>query len=99
MTAAVITPALTPDDLLRMPNSSTMELVDGQIVEKNVSLESSKIEGLFFFHFQAFLLSHRTAEAFPASLGYQCFPNDPLKMRRPDATVVDRKSVGQGVKD
>jgi Uma2 family endonuclease len=71
-----------------MPDSSTMELVNGRIVEKNVSLESSKIEGAFFFRFKAFLLEKPVAEAFPASLGYQCFAEEPLRVRKPDATVV-----------
>jgi Uma2 family endonuclease len=79
---------ITPEELLRMPDSSTMELVNGRIVEKNVSLESSKIEGAFFFRFKAFLLEKPVAEAFPASLGYQCFAEEPLRVRKPDATVV-----------
>ena len=88
MTVAEMTSIITPDELLRMPDNSTMELVDGQILEKQVSVESSKIEGLFYFRFQAFLLSNPVAEVFPASLGYQCFANSPTKVRKPDTTVV-----------
>ena len=81
-------PTYTPEDLLRMPNNSTMELVDGQIVEKHVSAESSKIEGRFYYCFQTFLLSHPIAEVYPASLGYQCFDDSPTKIRKPDTTVI-----------
>jgi Uma2 family endonuclease len=88
MTVAVLTPTYTPEDLLRMSDNSTKELVNGQIVEKNVSVESSKIEGLFFFRFQAFLFNNPVADVFPASLGYQCFTDDRLKIRKPDTTVV-----------
>lgn len=88
MTASVITASFTPEDLLRMPDNSTKELVDGQIVEKHVSVESSDIEGNFYFRFRAFLREHPIAKPFPASLGYQCFADDPTKVRKPDVTVV-----------
>ena len=86
---------ITPEEFLRLPDSSTMELVDGQIVEKNVSVESSKIEGLFFFRFQTFLQQHPVAEVFPASLGYQCFDDRPGKIRKPDATIITRERLSR----
>lgn len=79
---------ITPDELLRMPDSGTKELVDGQIVEKQVSSESSEIEGNFYFSFRLYLQGHPTAKAYPASLGYQCFADHPLKIRKPDTTVI-----------
>ena len=88
MTLAEMTPTITPDELLRMPDSSTKELVDGQIVEKQVSIESSKIELLIAARFQTFLFTHPVAEVYPASLGYQCFEDNPTKIRKPDVTVV-----------
>jgi len=39
----------TPQYLLEMPDNASLELVDGRIVEKNVSIESSEIELLFSF--------------------------------------------------
>ncbi|HET6249621.1 MAG TPA: Uma2 family endonuclease [Tepidisphaeraceae bacterium] len=86
--AEISTTHLTPDDLLRVPDNATMELVDGQIVEKQVGFKSSKIEGLFYFRFQAFLLQHPVADVLPASMGYRCFPDDPDKIRKPDTTVI-----------
>jgi len=71
-----------------MPDNNTMELVNGQIVEKNGSVESSEVEGHFLFRFQVFLLNNRVADVFPASLGYQCFTEDHLKIRKPGATIV-----------
>jgi hypothetical protein len=77
MTLAHVAGTTTPDELLRMPDSNTMELVDGEIVEKNVSAESSETEGIFYFRFQMFLVGKLVAKAYPASLGYQCFPDNP----------------------
>jgi Uma2 family endonuclease len=88
MTIAEIPTMVTPDELLRMPDNNTLELVDGQIVEKHVSLESSDIGGNFYFIFRLFLQSHPVAKAFPSDLGYQCFPDAPLKIRKADTTVV-----------
>jgi Uma2 family endonuclease len=89
MSVATLPRHVTPEELLAMPDNSSMELVDGQIVEKQVSSGSSKIEGRFFFHFMTFVQAHPgLAEVFPASLGYQCFDDDPGKVRKPDTTVV-----------
>ena len=85
----------TPQDLLAMPDNNGMELVDGQIVEKEVSRESSEVEGLILFRIQAFLADHPIAKAYPASLGYTCFPDDPVKMRKPDVTVVQLSRLNQ----
>ncbi len=71
-----------------MSDNSGMELVNGEIVEKNVSIESSHIEGIFLARFQIFLFQNPIAKAYPSSLGYTCFPDDPDKMRKPDASVV-----------
>lgn len=71
-----------------MPDNSTMELVNGHVVEKHVSVESSEIEAVFLFVFLTFLAQSRSAKAFPASLGYQCFADDPSRVRKPDVTVV-----------
>lgn len=79
---------ITPEDLLRMPDNSTYELVDGRIVEKNVSLLSSNTEGKFYGRFDRFLESTPVAEVYPASLGYRCFPDDPDRVRKPDTTIV-----------
>jgi Uma2 family endonuclease len=78
----------TPADLLAMPDNAGMELVDGQIVEKEVSTNSSEVEGIILSVIRVFLLTHPVAKVFPASLGYTCFPDDPDKMRKPDVTVV-----------
>lgn len=88
MTVADIVRKITPKELLSLPDSSTMELVNGEIREKPVSVESSRIEGRFFSKFDAYLSAHPVAEVFPASLGYQCFEESPNRIRKPDTTVV-----------
>ena len=86
---------ITPEELLNIPDNASMELVDGHIVEKNVSIESSKIELIVGSKFEVYLEANPVAEAFPASLGYQCFPDDPDKVRKPDATVVRNERLDE----
>jgi Uma2 family endonuclease len=62
--------------------------VDGRIVDKNSSLQSCEVETLFLFRIQSFLWEHPVANVFPVSLGYQCFKDDPNRIRKPSATVI-----------
>jgi len=89
---------ITPEDLLRMPDAGRYELVDGKLVERNVSIESSRVAlqvGRLLGN-----VAERTHEAFvyAADLGYQCVPDDPNRVRKPDASVVrkDRLREIQG---
>jgi Uma2 family endonuclease len=85
---APTTKLYTPQDLLAMSDNNSLELVDGRIVEKNVSIESSETEAFFLSRFQIFLFDHPVARVYASSLGYTCFPDAPNKMRKPDVSVV-----------
>lgn len=79
---------ITPEDLLRMPDSVGYELVDGKLVERHVSMESSRVAAQV-----GRLLGNeaeRTGECvvYPPDLGYQCFPGDAMKIRKPDVSVI-----------
>ena len=90
----------TPEDLLQMPDGHLLELVDGQIVEKNVSIKSSRVESITASRFEVVAERDGIAQVFPQSLGYQCFPDDPGKIRRPDVTVVLSERIASlGVDD
>jgi len=80
---------ITPEEFLRIPDSNSMELVDGQIVEKAVGTLSSETEATFIFPITAFLRQNAgMGRVFASSLGYRCFPDDPDKIRKPDVTVI-----------
>jgi Uma2 family endonuclease len=87
-------PALiTPDDLLRMPDAQSYELVDGKLLERNVSVESSRV-GLEIGR----LLGNEAirtnlAIVYGSDLGYQCFADDPRKIRKPDCSVVRKNRL------
>jgi Uma2 family endonuclease len=90
MTAAVAEePRLyTPEDLLSLPDSKGYELVDGQLVERNMGAESSWVGGRLFLRIGKFNEDHRQGSVFPADNGYQCFAHSRRLVRRPDVSFV-----------
>jgi Uma2 family endonuclease len=79
---------LTPDDLLRMPDGERYELVDGALVERNTGWNSSYIGGRVHFMLSQWSEQHPIGVVAPADAGYRCFPDDPGKVRRPDASFL-----------
>jgi len=80
--------SITLEELAQMPDSKNFELVDGELVERHSSIRSSKVSGnvLRLLGNEA----NRTKEAgvFPNDLGYQCYPQEPGRIRKPDVSVV-----------
>lgn len=88
MTVIAPPPIPSADQLRRLERESGVELVDGQIVEKPVSRESSKVEATIVR-----LLGNEAAktglvEVYGSSMGFRCYPDDPQKFRKPDVSVV-----------
>lgn len=78
----------TPDDLLTLPDGKQYELVNGELrgIETGAESEWIALE-------LADLLIRSTKEprsgwVFGAATGYQCFPNDPDQVRKPDASFI-----------
>lgn len=78
----------TPEDLLVMPNGEDYELVDGHLVERNMSLWSSWTGGKAVRLLGNFAREHRQGWVLPADCGYQCFPDAPKKVRKPDGSFI-----------
>jgi Uma2 family endonuclease len=78
----------TPADLLEMPDGVNYELVDGRLVGRNVSTLSSLVEGLVYEKVQAHNRQGSHGIVWPGTLGIQCFPDQPSKVRKPDLSFV-----------
>ena len=78
----------TPDDLLKLPDAVSYELVDGKLVERNMGMESSEIALRIAFRLGLFLRDHPIGRLFGADAGYQCFPESPGKVRKPDVSFI-----------
>ena len=86
MTAVPIPPISS--DIDRLISEAGVEFANGQIVEKPVSIESTRVEGRIFRLLSNEAERTKAAEVFSSSLGYQCYRDDPRKFRRPDVSVV-----------
>jgi Uma2 family endonuclease len=91
----MIAPAatLTPEDLLALPDGDLFELVDGQLVERNMGIKSSWVGGRLITRLELFLEANGLGWVFPADSGYRCFPGRPNMVRKPDVSVVRRDRV------
>lgn len=61
------------------------EFVDGQLQELNVSQLSSYMAGECFARIREFVRPRRLGWVFPEGTSYQCFADDPTRIRRADA--------------
>jgi Uma2 family endonuclease len=88
MTQAIApTRRYTPQDLLTMPDGNRYELVDGELVEQHVGTKSQWI-GARLARFLGNYAEDRGMGWVITEGSYQCFPDDPGKVRRPDVTFV-----------
>ncbi len=87
----------TPEDLLRMPDGNRYELVDGELVERVMSMWSSYVAGRCFAKVNEHCEKHRSGWVFPEGTSCQCFPDAPTKVRRPDTSFIrlDRLTAAQ----
>ncbi|MBI1832759.1 MAG: Uma2 family endonuclease [Planctomycetes bacterium] len=83
----------TPADLLAMPDSSGVELVDGNLVEKPVSVLSSMVEATTLTQLNVYCVATKSAVVLSSTNGIQCFPGEPNKVRKPDISVVKRERM------
>lgn len=87
----------TPADLLRMPYGKNYELVDGNLVEVNVSLWSSYVAGKLIRLLGVYCDEKHLGWVLPEGTSYQCFPDHPDKVRRADTSFIrhERLTVEQ----
>ena len=89
MVALLNDPDIDSSDARRLERESGVEFVDGQIVEKSMSVESSLVESRILFRFNTVAMRDPVvAVVFPSSMGYRVYPEDPKKHRKPDVSVV-----------
>lgn len=85
----------SPQDLLGMPDRGRYDLIDGQLVERNISTESSMVAAIL----NARLITHILAKALgwfvQADGGLQIFEDSPNKVRFPDGAFISRLRMPQ----
>jgi Uma2 family endonuclease len=78
----------TPEDLLTMPDVKGFELVDGELVERNIGWMSSWVGGRLAHFMNAYADKTGNGWVAPDDASYQCFPDAPDKVLKPDASYI-----------
>jgi len=94
MTTVAAQKRVTPEELLQLPERNGLELVDGQLVEKPVSKESSRVAAKIIYLLSAQAVRTGEAEVYGPDLGYQCFP-ETGDIRKPDVSVIRRERLAR----
>lgn len=80
----------TPEELLSLPDRKRYELVNGQLVELPMGFESGRIGTRLIQLLANHCYEQRLGWVLGGDVGFQCFPDDPNRVRRPDAAFVDK---------
>jgi Uma2 family endonuclease len=88
MNTATLTQPVTPEDLLAMPDGDSYELVDGKLVERYMGSRSSYIGSRLVHLLTAFCDERKAGWVWGADCGYQCFPDRPNLVRKPDVSFI-----------
>ncbi|MFM9961263.1 MAG: Uma2 family endonuclease [Planctomycetaceae bacterium] len=88
MSIELMAEPITPEDLLAMADEGDYELVNGELVERPMGAESSWIASNLTWLFGCFYGRKRPGHFFTTDCGYQCFLDDPGKVRKPDVSFV-----------
>lgn len=85
-----VTTRVTADELLAMPDEARYELVDGELKERNLSTLSSYVAGRVYLSIANHCENKKIAWVFPEGTGFQCFDNDPQRVRKADTAIIRR---------
>jgi Uma2 family endonuclease len=79
------------DDLLALAEKDGYELIDGQLVEKPMGAESSRVTVRLLVRLGAYVEAQQLGFVLDSECGYQkIFPNDPKRVRKPDVSFIAR---------
>lgn len=85
-------PRVTAQELLAMPNAKNFELVNGELVERNMGWESEFFGSNLHVLLGMFCRQHNCGWVNGSNAGYQCyeeaFPDDPDRVRKPDVSFI-----------
>ena len=91
--ATVTQTRYTPEDLLAIRDRPMPELVNGQLLEREMGQKSDSIAATFLILIGVFVREHRLGLMNGAQGSYQGFPDDPNKVRIPDVSFTRRERL------
>jgi Uma2 family endonuclease len=91
--ATVTQNRFTPEDLLAIRDRPMPELVDGELLEREMGQKSDSIAANFLGFIWFFLRENPIGLVNGAQGSYQVFPDDPNKVRIPDVSFTRRERL------
>ena len=88
MISVIAKPEITPEEFLDLPDAASYELVDGQLVERNMSTLSCLVEALTFQRVQSHAAPNKLGPVWTGTMGFAYFPDSPRHVRKPDVSFV-----------
>jgi Uma2 family endonuclease len=89
----------TAEDVLVMSDGKNYELVDGQLVELQMSTVSSWVAGEVYGLIRELTRKRDLGWVFPEGTGFRCFPNDAGMVRRADTSFFVKSRFPDGIPD
>ena len=80
--------AITPESLLRMPDGKNYELIDGELVERKMSVLSGVVASRTNRLLGNYCEERNLGWVMDSEVGYQCFPWKPDRVRRADVSFI-----------
>jgi Uma2 family endonuclease len=80
----------TPEDLLTLPDGHHYELIDDQLVERNMGAEASLVAANLIALLGAHVHPQKLGHVFASDCGYQIFPDQPNRVRYADGSFIAR---------
>jgi Uma2 family endonuclease len=82
----VANPHVTADDFALLPDADRFELLDGELVEREMSNRTTTIGGDIFAELRAWCRPGGRGFALPDGTTFRCFAEQPDRVRKPDAS-------------
>ena len=93
--ATVTQTRYTPEDLLFIEDRPMPELVDGQLLEREMGQKADSIAATCLYFVLHFVRQHNLGLVNGAQGSYQVFPDDPNKVRIPDVSFTRRERLSK----
>ena len=88
MSAVAEKSLLSPEDLLSLPDEKNFELIEGELLERNMGVLSSWVAIQLLKVLGEYGDKEPLGWFLGSDAGYQCFPHSPRTVRKPDVSFV-----------
>ncbi len=78
----------TPEEFLELPDNKRFELVNGKLVERPMSTMASLVAVKVIQKLSNYVDANPVGDVLESEASYQCFPDDPDKVRKPDISFI-----------